>query len=304
MRAVIRGRDSWTGSSLPRPARFPLGAIIAAMLLSGCANVLQGDGAGGSPPNPPPHDHMNGADEVLVSITSGGGFVPVEYNLRNLPQFLLLGDGTAIVSGITIAIYPGPAIAPLQSTRLNEGQIQVLLSGADAAGLLGDEIDFGEPGVTDMNTTTVRITVGGTTVVQSAYALGFDDKNSPELSQTQKDARLALQGFVDTAQGLVGSASKGYEPNAVVAYRLGAEAGQPVDEPELEQPPMAWPLSTAPELPLDTEIASCLAVTGADVPVLLEALSTANELTPWVIGTDPPSRMVFRPFLPGDLGCE
>ena len=33
--------------------------------------------------------------------------MPLDYNLRNTAQFLLLGDGTEIVQGAVVAIYPG-----------------------------------------------------------------------------------------------------------------------------------------------------------------------------------------------------
>lgn len=42
----------------------------------------------------------------------------------------------------------------------------------------------------------------------------------------------------------------------------------------------------------------------AEAIELSAALVDANELTPWLIGTEPPSRRAFRPLLPGDLGCE
>ncbi len=295
-----------TRSLLPRPARFPLGALISALLLSGCASVFQGDGGNGGSTNAPLNDHLAGTADVIVSITSGGGFVPIEFNLRNVPEFLLLGDGTAIVGGVTIAIYPGPAIARLQSTTLSEGQIQELLNSAQTAGLLGEELDFGEPGVTDMPYTTVTIRANGRTVTQSAYALGFPADPSSGLSEPQIAARAALQGFVDAAQASVGSASGGYEPDGVVVFRLGPAEGAPAGEPELEQSPQIWPIATAPQPPTGSEPggASCVVVTGSEVPILLDALAAANELTPWVIGSDPPARLVFRPYLPGDPGCE
>ncbi|MDQ3733784.1 MAG: hypothetical protein M3400_07285 [Actinomycetota bacterium] len=307
---MIRRAAASTGNTRPGSAISSIGAIITTLLLSGCANVFQGDDGGGGGggtdgPGARLYDHAAGVEDVLVSITSGGGFVPVEYNLRNLPQFLLLGDGTAIVGGVTIAIYPGPALQPLQSAILSEGQIQELFTVADDAGLLAGEIDFGEPPVADAPTTTVEISVDGRTVTQSAYALDFSDDPSFGLSEAEMAARAGLQSFIETAQGMVGSASAGYEPNGVVVYRLGPYEGPPADEPELDQPPQTWPIETAPAVPTTTEpgAATCVVVSGPEVPTLLAALAEANELTPWLIGSDPPARMVFRPLLPGDPGC-
>lgn len=285
-----------------------VGCLVASVVMIGCGSVLEGsgngngndDGGGGSAP----YDHPSGAEHVLVSITASGGFVPIEYHLRNTAQFLLLGDGTVIVPGVMIEIFPGPAINPLQATAVSEGQIQELFAAAEEAGLLGEEIDYGQPGITDVPTTTVTLTIDGRTVSQSAYALSYPDAPVAGLSQEQVAAREALRNFIDTAQGLAGADSEEYVPSGVVAYRLSAEAAPPVDEEGLEQEPRQWPITSAPAAPEATGTGTCIAVTGAEVPTLLAALAEANELTPWLIGTDPPSRMVLRPMLPGDPGCE
>ncbi len=305
---MTRCQNASTGAALPGLALLPIGAIIMVMLMSGCANVLGRDGSAGGGADQSgsaPYDHPTGAEDVLVSIMSDGGLVPMEYNLRNIPQFLLLGDGTAIVGGVMIEIYPGPAIPPLQSAMLNEGQIHQLFAAADDAGLLEQEIDFGEPAVADAPSTTVNITVDGRTISQSANALGSDDTSSG-LSQTQVAAREALQGFIDAAHATADAASLGYQPTGVVAYRLSTEVGAPVDEPELQQPPQTWPIATAPAAPTaaDASGATCVVVTGTEAETLLAALGNANELTPWLIGADPPAQMVFRPLLPGDQGCQ
>jgi len=203
-----------------------------------------------------------------------------------------------------MAIYPGPAITPLQTATISEGQIQDLIAAADEAGLLDEEIDFGQPGITDVPTTTVTFTVDGRTVTQAAYALSYQDAPDPNLTEDQVAAREALQAFVETTQGLAAADSEQYVPKGIVAYRLTAEAAPPVVEEGLEQEPRTWPITTAPETPGATGIGTCIPVTGPEVEPLLAALVEANELTPWLIGTDPASRMAFRPLLPGDPGCE
>lgn len=296
--------------STARPPLLSIGCLVAAALLAGCASVLDGEGSGGGATDEPgsaPYDHATGAEDVLVSIKSDGGLVPVEYNLRNTPEFLLLGDGTAIVGGVMIEIYPGPATNPLQSTTLTEDQIQDLFAEADQSGLLDNEIDYGQPAVTDVATTTVTITVGGRTITQSAYGLGFSEDPEPGLSAENVAAREAMQGFIDAAHALVdGGESTAYVPTGVVAYRLSTDAVAPVDEPDLVQPPVTWPITTAPAVPDATTsgVGTCLVVTGPDSATLVDAITQANELTPWLIGTDPPARMAFRPLLPGDPGCE
>jgi len=282
-----------------------LGCVLASVALIGCGSVLQGPGDDGGGPGSAPYDHATGAEDVLVSIKVDGGYTPFEYNLRNTAQFLLLGDGTVIVPGVMIEIYPGPAINPLQVATIREGQIQELFAAADEAGLLAGEIDYGQPGITDVPTTTVTLTIGDRTVSQSAYALSYQDAPDPNLSAENIAARETLQGFIDTAQSLAGGASEEYLPTGVVAYRLGPESAPPVEE-GLEQEPRAWPIATAPAMPEagGDAVGTCVVVTGDEATTLLEALMEANELTPWLVGTDPASRMAFRPLLPGDPGCE
>lgn len=294
--------NSWIG----RASMLGVGSLLASAALIGCGSVLQGpdDDGGTGGPGSAPYDHPTGAEDVLVSIKSDGGFSPLEYNLRNTAQFLLLGDGTVIVPGVIIEIYPGPAIYPLQAARISEGQIQELFVAADEAGLIDAEIDYGQPGITDVPTTTVSLTINGRTVSQSAYALSYQDAPDPDLSDENVAAREALQGFIDTAQGIAGAGSEQYVPTGVVAYRLSDESAPPVDE-GLDQEPRPWPITTAPAATSSaTGVATCIAVTGAEAETLLDALVEANELTPWLIGSDPPSRMAFRPLLPGDPGCE
>lgn len=288
------------------PGMLGVGCLIASVVLTACASILRGEptvGGGNGGPSSTPYEHASGAEDVLVSIDAAGGYVPLEFNLRNTAEFLLLGDGTAIVPAAVAEIYPGPAIYPLQSATVSEDKIQGLLRAADDAGLLDGEIDYGDPGWTDLPNTNVNIMIGGRAFSQSAYGLSFDDDSSAQLSDSERAARATLAAFIETAQGLVGADSSEYVPSAVLAFRLSASVAPPVEEPELQQEPRPWPIATVPPPIADTYPSSCQAITGAEVTELLTALDQANELTPWLIGADPPARMAFRPLLAGDPGC-
>ena len=54
----------------------------------------------------------------------------MQVNLRAMPSFTLYGDGTVIVPGPVIQIYPGPAVTPLIRSKLSESQVQALLKRA------------------------------------------------------------------------------------------------------------------------------------------------------------------------------
>ncbi len=289
-------------------ARHPAvlaGCLMTAVLVGGCASVLQGaDTSGGGETDeqtPPAHDHATGPEDVLVSIKSAGALGPVGYDLRNPAEFMLLGDGTAIAGGVIDAIYPGPAVLPLQSATLAEGQIQELLTAADEAGILDGSLDYGEPGVTDMSTTTVALTVDGQTVAQTVYALGYIEDRT--LSDSERAAREALQSFVDAAHATVDASSEQYLPSAVAVYRLTGD--EVAVEPGLEQRPLPWPIATVPPpLAATGTPRSCAIIARAEAAQLLLDLAGANELTPWLIGADPPAYLAFRPLLPDEVGCE
>lgn len=285
--------------------------VVAGLLLSGCANVLTGtpaggNGGGGGGPSSTPYELSSGPDDLLVSIDVAGGFVPIEVTLRNTAEFLLLGDGTAIVPGVVAEIYPGPAIYPLQSATLAQDKIQELFAYADQAGLLGEVIEYGDSSVTitDLPYTSVNLTTGGRTYSHSAYGLGYEEEAGDSLSASEREARERLTGFVDVAKSLVGADSGSYEPASVVAYRLSESVAPPLDDPELQQDPLPWPIATLPPPIAETYFSSCIEVSGPELAQLLAALDEANELTPWIIDNEPPGRMVFRPVLAGDPGCE
>lgn len=295
------------GRSSLRTGLITVGWLTAIVLVAGCSSVFEGEpgtagGNGGA--SGVPYEHESGAQDVLVSVDVAGGLVPLEHSLRNTAEFLLLGDATVIVAGVTTEIFPGPAISPLQSGTVSEQQIQELFAAAEEAGLLAGEIEYGDPGVTDMPATQLSITVDGQTFSQSAYALGFDDSTSLGLSAAEVAARTALQGFLDTARGTVGAEGERFVPAEVLAYRFSAQAAPPVEEPELIQEPMPWPIATLPPPVAETYPSSCVEIAGPEAVELLAALEGANELTPWLIGTEAPSRLAFRPLLPGDAGCE
>ena len=83
-------------------------ALTVLLTLAACAETPVDPGAGGI-------DHSTAADDVLVRLSYEGGFVPVEWTYTNFAFYSLLGDGTLIVPGAQIEIYPGPALPAVSS---------------------------------------------------------------------------------------------------------------------------------------------------------------------------------------------
>jgi hypothetical protein len=247
-------------------------------------------------------EHPTGADEFVVRVFAGGGFVPVQFHLTTSPSYTLLGDGTVVEPGAVTAIYPGPALTPLHARHIDEAAIQEILQRADDAGLLEGEIDYGEPGITDVETTTVTINVDGEQHVQSAYALGFDDEEGGgNLTEEQREARQALRGFIESLAATDQPASEDYVPSEVIAYTLG------IAEPDADVPqePQDWPIATLPARESAETPFACVTITGDETTTLLAALAGANQATPWVVpGVAEPLSIVFRAVVPGDEPCE
>ena len=54
-------------------------------------------------------DHKTGCTDIVLRVSSSGGFVPVEVNLTDTPIFTLYGDNTAIFRPQPSDwMYPGP----------------------------------------------------------------------------------------------------------------------------------------------------------------------------------------------------
>jgi hypothetical protein len=281
-------------------------ALAAAALLTACGRLNEG-GAGGEPDG---IAHPTGADELVLRVATGGGFVPVEYNLRSLPGISIYGDGRMIVEGPVIEIYPGPAMPNLQVRQLTEPAIQAILREARAAGLLGPDATYDYPCVADLPTTTFTVVAEGETHTVSAYALGFTEaaEEPAQCPGVEANARERLYDFQVKIGDLASWLPEGsfgperpFEPSEMRVYVLPYRG-----DPELEQTPVDWPL--LPELdrfgdpdPNLTDI-RCGIVADEDLATLLPEAQAANQLTPWVSDSGE-FALIFRPLLPDEHTC-
>ena len=249
--------------------------------------------------------HPTGASKVVLRVSSGGGFVPVEYNLRAMPSFTLYGDGTVIVPGPVIQIYPGPAVYPLVRSKLSERQVQALLVRARQAGLLApravDYGDMGTIGIADAPTTTVILNAAGRHITRHAYALGIT-AGSGRLTPAQVSARKALARFVSRLPEGVSGAS--YAPHAIAAY-VGPFRGQTQPGGRRVVWPLASNLATAGKPVSNGLEYRCILVGGAGAKKLTAALRKANERSRWIArpGATVAYQLIARPLLPDERRC-
>lgn len=297
-----------------RPTLLRLLALPLALLLglSACGSDGEDVSAGGDTTAPAPDGSTTAPpvsvapgepDEVVIRVETAGGFVPVDVALATLPELSIMGDGTALVTGPQTMQYPGSALPNLLQGSVAPEVVADLITAAREAGLLDGEIDFGTPGITDMASTSVTLSVDGEVTVQSAYALSFEDPAAvDQLTPEQSEARTKLADFITAAQEAVRDASRVYTPERVSVFRLpvfdGVEGGidpgvatWPLDDP------FAWPASSATE--------GCQTYEGEDAATVIAAAVDTNTATNWSIdagpGADPvPFRLVFRPLLPDE----
>jgi hypothetical protein len=294
-----------------RTRSFAIALLLPTLVLAACGGRSEDEGPGGSGSSGATGgiDHPTGADELVLRVQTGGGFVPVEYNLRSVPGFSLFGDGRVVVEGPMIEIYPPPALPNLQAFRLTEEAVQAILEEAERAGLLGPDASYDYPCIADAATTTFTVVAEGTIHTVSAYALGFDEGTTGAgCDGVDVEARAELADFWQKLgdlpswlpQGSIG-ADEEYVPTEMRVYVRPYQG-----DPELEQQVVEWPL----DVPLasfgepDPNLADtrCGVVSGSDLDALLPSAQTANELTPWSSdGVD--YGLVFRPLLPDEHTC-
>lgn len=326
---------------LTRPTTRPLATLLLisllGLLLAACGEEDAGIGNGGagsdtpvvSPtvttppatatPEPPPASptvtpiqHPTGADDLVLLIDVTGGFMPPQYFITELPRLALYGDGTVVMPGPQIAIYPGPALPSLTSAKLTEDGIQSILRAAKDAGLLDGDAQWQSTMVADAATTYFTVNADGRTTSVSAYALEFDDL-PPNTTDAEREARALLRKFMETATSYFAwmPAEAIAEPEAQMEIERLQLVSQPIDlafgapDPSVKPSEKDWPLATpiaTMGVPYTLDQSRCLVVEGSDLATMLAALKDANQLTQWM-SDDKPYALFVRPLLPHEAGC-
>ena len=278
-------------------------SLMLVLMLAACAETPLDPGDGGG------IDHSSAPDRALVQISYEGGFVPLEWTYTNFAFYSLYGDGTLIVPGAQIELYPGPALPAISARLVDEAGIQAILEEAIAAieEIPDDLSDLGFMGIADASTTVITVSAGGVDRTIRAYALSELTERPDGMPEREYQARLRLQQLVAKLTGAgewLPEGSLGPEaPYEASAARLFVGPYRPVED--LPQDPVAWPLAEgldgfgAPASPSDYR---CGVVQGADWDAVHAAASSANSLTPWKDAGERYS-ILFRPLLPDETGC-
>jgi hypothetical protein len=299
------------------------GVRVAALLLAAASLVVivfaltacgSGNGPGGDGDNTTTTGangsilHPTGKNELVLQVTTGGGFVPIEYNLTLVPQFSLYGDGTVIVTGPVIEIYPGPALPNLQTTTIPEEAVQEMLLAAREAGLFDPTFDYGQPGITDVGTTSFVINADGTTYRSDIYALGMEAGTSG-LSLEQQQARAVLNDLLGKLVDLTSFDSgeiiwMPYVYSALAVYSEAVDPTPSTDTTDIMPGRLDWPLGDLSALGEEIDRFPGyrrVVISGEDLAILQQKppLEKANAITLWKSG-DREYHLFFRPLLPDE----
>jgi hypothetical protein len=285
-------------------ARLFVAPITLFLMLVACAEAPVDPVDGGG------IDHGTAPDDLLVGISLEGGFIPVEWTYTNLPLFSLYGDGTLVLPGPQIELYPGPALPAISRRQIDEAGIQAILDEAVATteDIPASLDDLGFMSIADASTTVITVSAGGVDRTIRAYALGEVTERPDGMPEREYEARVQLQDLVARVTGLTSWLPEGalgpetaYEAAAARVF-VGSFRG--VDD--LAQEPIPWPLDGALSSfgrPADAGGAfRCGVLQGADWATVRQTASTANELTPWT-DTGAEYSILFRPLLPDETGC-
>lgn len=163
------------------------------------------------------------ADQVVFMVHSGGGLVPPVIYALESPSLLIYGDGR-ILSAIRDDNPAGAVPARYQLTRVDPLAVAAFVSSVEERGIIDPAKDFGQPPVTDMDSTTVLVHGAGAPAQVGVYA--FHDQFDKDLTPDQQKARAALREVIDAATNLAaGGTATPYSPDRVVIYDVGLGYG-------------------------------------------------------------------------------
>jgi hypothetical protein len=283
-----------------RRALVVLPALLLALASAACGDdqKVASDGSTTSTTGPAVPGR---AADVVLAITSGGGFVPFGTDFANVP-LKVQRDGTVYTGGAVRAIYPGPALTPVMTGRVSVSELAHVLDEAKAAGLAEERLDAGEPGVTDMPTTTITVELDGQVHEHAVYALDFGTDptmGAPSgLTPAQSDVRAKLSAFqTEVADLVLRTADQPYVPTA---YQVLASIADPAaGTSDVTPNELTWPVA-------DVALVEgrCVDVDAAHAPALADLLDQATQITIWHDDTGAAWHLVVRATLPGDEPCD
>ncbi|CAN5882523.1 hypothetical protein BH23ACT5_BH23ACT5_18340 [soil metagenome] len=234
---------------------------------------------------------------VVLTVTSEGGFMPVEFHLDRMPRYLVTADRTLYYTGPIPMIYPGPLLPNIQVGTVDEATWSEIMTIIDDIGFSGfdERIDTdGAEMIADASTEFVTYYDDAGAHRYGAYALGLT-------SGPSSTDRVLLENMIQ----LLDQESVRGDSHAYVGEHLQVAAGLSMMEPEPGFSSVEpWPLDVSFDDMGEWLIGwRCTTVEGAEAADLFELFGSANHATLWDTGADQVS-IKARPLLPGEEPCS
>lgn len=274
--------------------------VVAAVLLGACGNqqvVKVGtDDVISHPPG----------DALVLQVRRVGGLNPKRV-FTEVPPVTVLGNGTVVVQGAQMTVFPPPLLPSLFQVQLSEEGLQGLLAAADEAGLTTPPPDYGVPAIADAPSTVITVHAKGKQFTHEIPALFEATGAGPGVTERQAARRQAVSRFVAALptpeRGLVPPEEVGKaEPFEAERFAILARPVQPgEDEPVegIEPEVLEWSL---PDIDL-RQAADCLVVEREQAEPLADLVAGANTLTRFrqdgLVYT-----LALRALVPPEQGCE
>lgn len=157
-----------------------LAGMVAAALVAAACGGDGGDPLAGVP-----------ADAPVAILDVGGGFVPVEHELTRLPQVVVYGDGTVLAGGAGDG-----SVSALELPRDELDELARFLDGADLGRFPENVEPEGPVTIADAPATTIEVRLASGSHRVSAYALGFEGLDYPDVLE---EVGRRLQALGDRA---------------------------------------------------------------------------------------------------------
>jgi len=288
------------------PHRFAPIPLALLLMLAACSG--RSGPSGGQIAHPP-------GDQLVLRVEHRGGLMIAGGDFINFPAFTLLGDGRVFLPGAQAAIFPGPALPPVQIRQLTEDGVQTILHAVAASGQFAASAEWrgAQNFVADAADTVFTLNADGRTVTVAIYGLGtvMPGDEPPNFPAAEKPVHQALSQLLERLSTLdtwmpvtAWAADQAWQPYAPGALRLlvrNADADPP-DSSGIANQELPWPTATDPAtFGAATEFGDfrCGVVAGDDAAAWYEALSNANQLTRFV-ADDHRYEVSARQLLPGE----
>ncbi len=307
-----------------RSMKLPFASCVLVVLVAASCSATPGSGGspgstsgpGGSSGASPAVSasagiaHPSGGGDLVLRISTDGGFVAPGQVLTRIPEFSLYGDGTVVTVGPQIAIYPAPALPNLQMQRVSEAGVQRILEAAREAGLFGVDRQIDFPGIMDAPWTTFTLVADGATHVTRVYAMGASEAvpGSSSGADVARRALAELRAKVTALDAWLAADLLGAQSSyPITRLRVYVDVYQPQGGAQEPSPGYLEWSGTQPLDALGTAVAGlpatrCAVLEGDALAAVLPALRQANGLTGWKSGGRTWA-LRLRPLLPDESGC-